>query len=365
MNTKNPIKNPIKIPTFCCILCNLTTDNKKDYARHTATSKHIKRCNTSTLNTLNTINIPLLFTCKCGKKYKYSQGLSNHKKKCIQPNIIPLDNITISLEESHEPVLDNEIDQEQTIYNGDLVQESDIRNEGISVNHNQASDNGNMHEILMMLIQSNTEFKQLILEQQAKIMELAKSNNSNNTNSNNTNITNTVNITLPVFLNDCCKNATTMNTFESLIQPNEEQILYTTIHGAEDGIYNIIDNTLKTMDITERPFHCTDIKRQIMHVNIDNVWVVDTDQIQIKKMYSNTVTKSSKMAVAFINENPEYRTGEKREYFNPMMSENMGGTPKRRDHNESNIIGRLCKKTHIDKYIMNQTAKAQIQESTL
>ena len=37
------IKNPPKIPKYECNLCDYTTDNKKDYNKHTLTLKHIER----------------------------------------------------------------------------------------------------------------------------------------------------------------------------------------------------------------------------------------------------------------------------------------------------------------------------------
>lgn len=379
MDTKPPIINPIKLPAFCCIFCNITTDNKKDYERHTSTSKHIKRSNMDTLNNMNTMNNPIPFTCKCGKTYKYSQGLSKHKSKCAKPNLIPLNNITISLDEPHESTIDNVSIQEHTIYNGGFAQESNLRNEVISVHSDQAhiipDNNENMCELIKALIQSNneykqsnTEFKQLVLEQQAKMMEqqakMMEIAGSNNTNINSHN-TNTY-ITLPVFLNNTCKDAITMNTFANSIQPSDEQILYTAAHGAEDGIFSILEDKLKSMDITERPFHCTDIKRHTMHVKNDNGWELDQDQNHMKKAYKSIIHKNSIRTGDFIKENPKYQYGETGKNFHKLIGENDGGlTTKIQLRNEESIINKLCKKAYIDKHIMTKTTKIQIQEPTI
>ena len=53
--------------------------------------------------------------------------------------------------------------------------------------------------------------------------------------------------------------------------------------GYVDGVTQIFMNGLKEMDIYNRPLHCTDIKREIMHVRENNMWVKDTpEQAKIK-----------------------------------------------------------------------------------
>ena len=69
-----------KIPHFfCCEKCNYNTSVKKDFNKHLLTLKHKNRENSDQENNLSQ---PTLFICNCGKKYKYKQGLSLHKKKC-------------------------------------------------------------------------------------------------------------------------------------------------------------------------------------------------------------------------------------------------------------------------------------------
>ena len=69
-----------KIPfKFCCEKCNYNTSVKKDFNKHLMTLKHKNRENSDQEKNLSH---PKLFICNCGKKYKYKQGLSLHKKKC-------------------------------------------------------------------------------------------------------------------------------------------------------------------------------------------------------------------------------------------------------------------------------------------
>ena len=57
-----------------CKTCDFYTVNKKDFTRHLSTRKHkrIKKGNKK----------PQKFGCECGKVYKFSSGLSKHKKIC-------------------------------------------------------------------------------------------------------------------------------------------------------------------------------------------------------------------------------------------------------------------------------------------
>ena len=68
ISTKSPFK-------FICEKCDFKCCNKKDYKRHLLTNKH-------TMMTDNDMIYPKEFACLCGKKYKFRQGLSLHKKTC-------------------------------------------------------------------------------------------------------------------------------------------------------------------------------------------------------------------------------------------------------------------------------------------
>ena len=61
-----------------CVNCGFNTDNKTGLSRHLLTASHSKTHNMDTLDTLKPEYI-----CNCGKKYKFSQGLSKHKNVCF------------------------------------------------------------------------------------------------------------------------------------------------------------------------------------------------------------------------------------------------------------------------------------------
>lgn len=76
MDNKKPQKAPGR---YCCKKCDYNSSNRKDYTRHLATTKH--RWITMD-NEKNPRASCRLFSCVCGKNYKFRSGLCKHKKKC-------------------------------------------------------------------------------------------------------------------------------------------------------------------------------------------------------------------------------------------------------------------------------------------
>ena len=63
---------------FICKKCYFKCNKKGDFNRHILTAKH-KRI---TMDNKITSQNKFFFTCECSKEYKFSSGLSKHKKKC-------------------------------------------------------------------------------------------------------------------------------------------------------------------------------------------------------------------------------------------------------------------------------------------
>jgi hypothetical protein len=84
--SKNEKLNPSKIGNkFVCKKCNYNTSNKKDYTKHTKTTKHNQPENYQPEN-YQQMPTDNNLTCDCGNKYKERSGLWRHKKKCNQKN---------------------------------------------------------------------------------------------------------------------------------------------------------------------------------------------------------------------------------------------------------------------------------------
>jgi hypothetical protein len=128
---------------FHCESCEFTSFKTSEYIRHNMTAKHINRTNMNNLEQKNTEQSANQYTCKkCSKNYKARNSLWYHEQKCIV-------NTTTETEKDKQQPID---------------------------------DNMQMN-IILELVKQNKEFKQLLIEQNKTIIELAKNSQSisNNT----------------------------------------------------------------------------------------------------------------------------------------------------------------------------------------
>ena len=314
------LKTPIK-PLFTCKKCCFISHNKKDYSRHLLTSKHAKihemETNGNNLETIGNEKTPILpqktpqHICKkCDKGFISRNGLWKHKKKCE----IKLENITMTLEE--EP--------ENNQYSADLILE---------------------------LLKQNQEFKELILEQNKQMLEISKDRNI--TNNNNTNITQNNNkFNLNVFLNETCKDALNFSDFlESLILTLTDFENFGPL-GYCGGISNILVNGLNKLDISKRPIHCSDLKREVIHIKNNDTWHKDDDKQQMIKAIKAIEHKNIKQMSLWGKANPEYKdpNHKKSDLYTKLIDNSLCDTDKEKAlKNYNKIIRTVAKEILVDK----------------
>jgi hypothetical protein len=134
------------------------------------------------------------------------------------------------------------------------------------------------YSILMELLKQNQEFKELIIEQNKTIVELATK--AGNTTNNNQNIKqqNNNHFNIQMFLNETCKNAINLEDFIDSLHIDTQTIEYAGQHGHVNGITNIFMTGLKELDIHMRPIHCTDLKRETMYMKDADIWLKDNEK---------------------------------------------------------------------------------------
>ena len=240
-----------------CDKCNYECVRNNDWNRHILTAKH---------NFLLSNN-PICneFLCKCGKSYKHRSSLFTHKKKCIQKQeetktetekILPKLENTIILYESNEL---NTFTQKDTEELNSFIQ----NDKDLEMQNETKIDL--LTKMLINITSENKEINNLLLEQNKKLTEMAL--NPNTVNNNKTN-----NFNINMFLNDTCKNAVSISDFANDIVIQLEELENFGHNGYVEGITSIFKSRLDAMDITERPIHCTDIKRETLHIKDTNEW---------------------------------------------------------------------------------------------
>ena len=227
-------KNSKKLLKFSCEFCNFICSNKQDYTRHLSTRKHKMMTDSDEKNSNE-------YICLCGKKYKYRQGLSIHKKTCT------------FVEETGK----------ETGQEGEKI-------------CNEISDKINEFQIDKELLIKMLLKNQDVME---KMMEIIPSiGNQVHTNSHNT-TNNQFNIQM--FLNEHCKNAMNLTDFIESLPITADTYDSTIENGLTKTLTNMITNGLSQLDILERPIHCTDATRKTLYVKEANTWEKDIELIRM------------------------------------------------------------------------------------
>jgi hypothetical protein len=211
--------------------------------------------------------------------------------------------------------------------------------------------------VIIMLINDNKELRKLFIEQakendelKSMMMEVMK-NGTNNTNSNNTNCNNKA-FNLNVFLNETCKNAMNITEFVESIKVQLKDLETFGEVGYVEGLSNIITTNLKEMDVTERPVHCTDKKRETIYIKDDNKWEKEDDnKTKLRKAIKRIASKNYKLLPAYREKYPgcQYAASKYSDKYNKMMVEVMGGAGDNDIEKEDKIIHNISKNVIVDK----------------
>ena len=287
------------LPRFVCKFCDFKCYMKCDWDRHLLRPKHQNNANG------NDLEIDLdknKFFCNCGKKYATKSGLWKHNKTCNSGK--------------NHFLTENEINK----------------------------------SMIMNILKQNSEFQKMLLEQNKTIIELSK----NSTITNNTTLTNSHNksFNLQFFLNETCKNAMNITEFIDSLQLQVTDLENVGDLGYIEGISNIIIKNLNSLDVTERPIHCTDKKRETMYIKDENKWEKEDDKkIKMHKMVRKVANKNISMIDTFQELYPEYKkiTSKYADQYNKIIIESMGGKGENEYEKEEKIIKKIAKEVLIDK----------------
>jgi len=302
----NEIKQKIS-KKYCCTICHYYTERKSNIDKHITSAKHMKEINGNEIKQ----KLSNIFCCeKCNKVYQTKPGLWKHNKKCnLLDNCVDETNKTI----------DDSIDKDQLII--------------MLIKQNSE------------LIKETTEFKNLMMEQQNVMLEVIK----NGTHNNNNNTTNSHNkaFNLQFFLNETCKDAMNIMDFVDSIKLQLSDLERVGELGFVDGISNIIVKNLKELDVTERPIHCTDKKREVLYVKDENKWEKDDEKNKIKKAIKIIANKNIRLLPSFKEKYPDCNQSisTHSDKYNKIMVESMDTDT----NNENKIITKITKEVMIQK----------------
>jgi len=295
-----------------CILCNYKCCKRSDYNKHIHTRKHQNRTN----RTIISQKVATEYACECGKVYKARNSLWYHKQRC---NHIQNPHITDISESNPIPVAP-QIDA----------------------------------SLIIELLKENKELREMMIEQNKQVIDLAK--NTGNTTNNTINNTTNNKFNLNVYLNETCKDAINLNDFIQSIKLTVNDFIKTGEVGYVRGISDIMLERMRDMHPHVRPIHCTDLKREIVYVKDSNIWAKeDENKTHLRKAVRIVANKNKAQVHPWIAENPKYDildTPECDKFFEYSKA-SLGGYGKEEDEKfEKKIINNILKETVIDKNLI-------------
>jgi len=158
---------------------------------------------------------------------------------------------------------------------------------------------------IIELIRQNQEFKELIMEQNKQLIELAQKPTTTNNNMNT--INNNQKFNLNFFLNEQCKDAMNMSDFLENMQLDIEDLTETGRLGYVGGISRILVNKLREIDTYKRPLHCTDMKREILYIRENDEWSKEDNYKEtLKELVDRVANKNCKTMSQWTEEHPNY-----------------------------------------------------------
>jgi hypothetical protein len=250
------------------------------------------------------------FCCDyCAKSYKEPSGLWRHKKKCTK---------------IHEPTF------------------------------NDLKSHEKQQELIEYLLKENSEFKQLMIDQNKQMLELAKNSvGHHNTTANVINNNTNNNFNLQFFLNETCKDAMNIMEFVDQLQVSVKDLEETGRLGYSEGISKIFINGLKQINISDRPIHCADSKREIVYIKDKNQWnKEDGDKSLLTNAIKHVAHKNMKQIREWTKVNPEYNDSSSKQndrYLKIVSNSMNGSTEEEANKNYNKIIKNITKETVIEK----------------
>jgi hypothetical protein len=122
--------------------------------------------------------------------------------------------------------------------------------------------------------------------------------------------------------------------------------------GYVEGISNIITTNLKALDVTQRPVHCTDTKREVIYIKDEDKWEKENEEKKkIRKAIKRVASKNLNLLPKFKEVYPECSKSSSKysDQYNKIIVESCGGPGDNDIEKEDKIIKNISKMVTIDK----------------
>jgi hypothetical protein len=304
-------------PKFYCEKCDFSAAKLCHWKDHNLTKKHLHKSQQQ-------FPAPEYYCQCCDVKCSHISILTRHKK--TKKHIKTAEAANFS---GKAPIIESAY--------------LEIINSLIQDNRRTMDDNQELRNLI--IDQSKTIEKVMVnnTDIMSKAIECCKPTNTTIVNNNQKSFN------INVFLNDQCKDAINFSDFVKNIEVSREDLENNARLGFVSGISKIFLDNLKQLGVNERPFHCTDTKRETMYIKDEDKWTKEPDDSKLQKAIQTVSYRSIGKLQEWKQENPEYQdvNSEFSEKCLDMQRNTIAGS--NREVYYPKVIHVLAKETMVDK----------------
>ena len=287
------------MPKFICELCDFVSSKESNLHKHFSTRKHhgnVMEIVLSSKKMPKNATTPHDYRCvNCDRKFTTNSGLWKHKKVCIN---------AVSASENKEDI-------------------------------------AKLTALITRLMTQNTE----LIKKIGTTNNITTNNNTNNTN----NINKSKNFNIQFFLNETCKDALNISEFVESLKITLEDLDFSRKNGLVSGITDVMIKGLKQLDVTKRPIHCTDKKRETMYIKDKEKWEKDETHEKMKNTIIQIAKKERNALTEWVDENPNWMETESKQIEYLTIMRNVCEPIEDYDKNNKKIIRNLTANVFVDK----------------
>jgi len=268
---------------YVCEKCDYSTSRKFNYLKHIETEKHksplhVMSKEMSIFHPPPPPPSPPTYRCpNCDRKYMAQRSLWRHSKRC-------------SSEHDEKSVYN--------IFSAKIAELCQSNAELSKTNQIQQTQMIQLCTAVLTSIGQNLAVVPSPTQPQPPLLNIPNNNNLT-VNGNMTNNSNNKTFNINMFLNEECKDAMNMTDFVKTIELDTDDMEDVGKRGFVKGISKIFIENLEKTEVTKRPIHCSDSKREVLYIKDDNKW--EREGINSKKL-SNAIHTVEHKNVVLVNE---------------------------------------------------------------
>jgi hypothetical protein len=302
------------MPKFICEFCDFVSSKESNLQKHFSTRKHrdkVMEIESSSEKMPKNAIVSYEHRCMfCDRKFATNSGLWKHKKVCIN---------AVSSSESSANTITH-------------------------VTKEHKEEIAKLTTLITQLMTQNTE----LIKKIGTTNNTTNTTNNNNTH-NNTHINKSKNFNIQFFLNETCKDALNISEFVESLKITLEDLDFSRKNGLVSGITDVMIKGLKQLDVTKRPIHCTDKKRETMYIKDKEKWEKDETHEKMKNTIIQIAKKERNALTNWVEENPDWMETEAKQIEYLTIMRNVCEPIEDYDKNNKKIIRTLTANVFVDK----------------